>query len=142
MPSHPRFYGWDAFSPDQQSFYTLTAAPIIIFWLLVIILVVIAQNIILAVVADSYGAARDELAVRGCSWLQGRCWGVQQVPRGVGGGGGRGAQHGSVWGEWVAVGRALLKRSLPYRGSLLQSAAGQENSDSGTVVLLMDVRGS
>lgn len=61
---------------------------------------------------------------------------------GSGGGGGRGAQHGSVWGEWVAVGRALLKRSLPYCGSLLQSAAGQENSDSGTVVLLMDVRGS
>jgi hypothetical protein len=60
-----QFYGYDTFAPDQQSFSDQSSASIMIFWVLVIVLVVIAQNIILAIVADAYGASRDELEVGG-----------------------------------------------------------------------------
>lgn len=65
-----QFYGYENFAPDQQSFNDQAAASIMVFWVLVIVLVVIAQNIILAIVADAYGSARDELQVRGIIGVQ------------------------------------------------------------------------
>jgi hypothetical protein len=67
-PIH-RYYDYSAFAPDQQSFNDQSGASIMIFWVLVIILVVIAQNVILAIVSDAYGQAREDLQVRGCWWV-------------------------------------------------------------------------
>lgn len=67
-----RYYDYSAFAPDQQSFNDQSGASIMIFWVLVIILVVIAQNVILAIVSDAYGQAREDLQVRGCCWCVGR----------------------------------------------------------------------